>query len=89
MTLLTQTDRDRLIAQLQRVETAAMAFTTPELAAACAAADQWVEDNQASFNSALPAAFRAKATTAQKVVLLAYILWRRIGRLVADEDRGS
>lgn len=88
MTLLTQTDRDRLIAQLQRVETAAAAFTKPELAAACAAADQWVEDNQAGYNAALPAAFRTKATTAQKAILLGYVLWRRIGRLVAEEDRG-
>lgn len=62
------------------------AFTKPQLAAAVTAADQWVEDNAASFNAALPVAFRTSASVAQKVALLGFVLWRRIGRLRVSED---
>jgi hypothetical protein len=62
------------------------AFTKPQLTAAIAAADQWVEDNTVSFNQALPVGFRTAATASQKIAVLAYVLWRRAGRLRTPED---
>lgn len=41
-----------------------------DLRAAVDACDQWVSDNSASYNSALPAAFRTNATPDQKTRLL-------------------
>lgn len=51
-----------------------------DVQAAVAAADQWVSDNAASFNAALPAAFRTTATNAQKAALLAFVALRRAGK---------
>lgn len=86
MTLLDATHRARTAAQWMRENRSDCAFTKPQLNAAIAAADQWVEDNLAAYNTALPAAFRTGATTAQKAALLGYVLWRRIGKLKAEED---
>jgi hypothetical protein len=61
-------------------------ITKPQLAAAIAAIDDWIDSNQASFNSALPTAFRTTATTAEKAELFGYVLWRRIGKLKTQED---
>jgi hypothetical protein len=61
-------------------------FTKPQLAAAVAAADDWVEANAVSFNAALPAGFRTTATTSQKIALLGFVLARRTGRLRVTED---
>jgi hypothetical protein len=43
------------------------------------AADAWVDTNSASFNAALPAAFRGSATPQQKAMLLLYVAMRRYG----------
>lgn len=89
MVLLDATARARVAMALQRGESensSEMAFTKAQLAAAVDAADQWVEDNASAFNLALPAAFRTAATATQKTILLAYVLWRRIGRLRVPED---
>lgn len=63
-----------------------VAWTKPDLAAAVAAVDDWVEANTAAFNAALPQPFRSTATPTQKTALLAYVLWRRAGRLRVPED---
>jgi hypothetical protein len=86
MTLLDATARARTAAQWMRENVISCAFTKSDLQAAVAAADQWVEDNTASYNTALPQPFRSSATTDQKAWVLAYVLWRRIGRLRAQED---
>lgn len=89
MAVLSEQARVRLMAAWMRdasAERQTCAFTKPDLATAVAAIDQWVEDNTAEFNQALPQPFRGTATTAQKVELLAYVLWRRIGRLRVPED---
>lgn len=79
--------RQRVTAQWMRENTSTTAgFTKTDLAAAVAALDDWIDANQASFNAALPSAFRTNATAAQKAALFGYVLWRRIGRLRADED---
>ena len=43
------------------------------------AADDWIETNAASFNTALPVAFRTNHTAAQKAILLAFVCLRRAG----------
>ena len=48
-----------------------------DLQAAVDAVDQWVSDNAASYNSALPVAARTTLTTTQKAGLLMLVLKRR------------
>ncbi len=48
-----------------------------DIKAAVDAADQWADDNAGSFNSALPVPFRTTATTAQKTLLLSYVILKR------------
>lgn len=89
MALLPALDRARAALQFMRdssLSQESCGFTKADLQAALGATDQWVEDNTTSFNTALPQPFRGQATTAQKTMLLAYVLWRRIGRLRAAED---
>jgi hypothetical protein len=49
-----------------------------ELRTAVDATDAWIEANQASFNSALPVAFRSNATLAQKTLLLCAVAVMRV-----------
>lgn len=86
MALLDATNRTRTGAQFQRENTEPSSWVKSELTAAIAAADQWCEDNAAAFNTALPVAFRTKASTTQKAMLLAFVIMRRNGRLRAEED---
>lgn len=64
----------------------ACAFTKTDLRAAVDAADTWVDSNAASFNTALPAAFRTTASLTQKTLLLCYVAMRRAGLLRVEED---
>lgn len=57
--------------------TALAGCTKADLQAAVNAADDWVDANAASYNSALPATFRTNATTAQKAFLLAVVTLAR------------
>ncbi len=86
MAVLDAQARARTVAQWMRENTTATAFSKPDLVAALAATDDWIEANATAFNQALPVAFRTNATLIQKNMLFAYVLWRRIGRLRADED---
>jgi len=47
------------------------------LRAAITAIDSWVENNQASFNSALPIGARTALTAKQKATLLMYVINKR------------
>jgi hypothetical protein len=58
-------------------ETATM--DTAAIKAALDATDDWVDANAASYNSALPAAFKNTATAAQKNLLFAYCCMKRAG----------
>lgn len=60
--------------------------TKAELRAAVDATDDWIEANQASFNTALPQPFRGAASTPQKTFLFCYVAMRRAGLLRAEED---
>ena len=41
---------------------------------AVTSAEQWVTDNENSFNTALPNPFKTNATAQEKALLLAYVL---------------
>ena len=86
MAVLNAQARARTVAQWMRENTSEVTFSKADLAAALAATDDWIEANATSFNQALPVAFRTNATLTQKNSLFAYVLWRRTGRLRADED---
>jgi hypothetical protein len=86
MAVLSNAGRAAVVAGFMRELAESVGFTKPQLAAAVAATDDWVEANTASFNTALPAAFRTSATTSQKIALLCYVLMRRAGRLRVSED---
>jgi hypothetical protein len=82
--------RARVLAQAMRALPEALrpwpAVTKPDLAAAIAATDDWIENNQAAFNTALPQPARGALTTAQKTFLFCYVATRRAGLLRAEED---
>lgn len=79
--------RARTLAQWMRENTLPVSgLTKPDLTAALAAIDDWIDANQASFNTALPQPFRGTATADLKALLFCYVLLRRVGRLHADED---
>jgi hypothetical protein len=84
---LDATARQRVAAQWMRENVISVSgFSKGELLEAVGAVDDWIDDNQASFNQALPTPFRTGATTVQKAWLFAFVLMRRIGRLRAEED---
>ncbi len=81
------TNRLRTFAQAMREWPGSFTgITKPDLKAAVDATDDWIEANQVSYNLALPLAFRANATTAQKTFLFCYVAMRRAGLLRAEED---
>lgn len=60
------------------------ATTRNEVLSAASAADQWLTDNQASYNAALPQPFRTWATPRQKAAVLHHIMLQRFN-LETDE----
>lgn len=86
MALLDAANRARVAAQWMRELTSSLGCTKQGVRAAVDAVDQWVEDNTAAYNSALPTEFRTSATAAQKALLLCYVAMRRVGKLKAEED---
>jgi len=84
---LNATDRFRTLAQFMRsLDLQLIGLTKPDLVAAVAATDDWIESNQTSFNTALPQPFRGTASLQFKTLLFCYVAMRRAGRLHADED---
>lgn len=68
-----------------------MGLSKAQLVAAVNATDTWINDNQASYNSALPAAAQAGLTAAQKTLLFCVVAAMRISpafarRLVGEVD---
>lgn len=64
-----------IVAEVEKV--GPMTHVKPSLKAAAIAANQWVDDNAASFNAALPQPFKRDATIAQKNALLWAVLRAR------------
>jgi hypothetical protein len=86
---LDATGRARVLAQLMRDLPAALrpwpAVTKTDLAAAVAATDDWIDDNAATYNSALPQPARGALSSAQKTFLFCYVALRRAGLLKTEE----
>lgn len=81
MAILSDTDRRRIWRGLQRFWSGAWeptAFGKAELLAAANATDDWIEANQASYNTALPGAFRTGATQEQKTLLFMAVALARM-----------
>lgn len=80
MAVLSQAERARVLRWAMRDPSLGpCSFTKPDLVAAVAALDQFLDDNASAVNSALPQPFRGSATTPQKALLLAYVVLRRYG----------
>ena len=84
---LDATARARTLAQLMRDSVLSFSgLTKPDVAAAVAATDDWIEANQSSYNTALPLPFRTTAGLPLKTFLFCYVAMRRAGKLRAEED---
>lgn len=80
MAVLSNQDRFDIWALFMRFSSnirEAIGINKPELRAAVDATDQWISDNQASFNSALPEPSRSNLTQKQKVRLFLEVAQRR------------
>jgi hypothetical protein len=81
MAALSQADRTAVGAAFQTDASAVRevfgAFTKADVHAAIAAIDDWAVANAASFNAALPVAFRNGTTAAQKARAFMYVLRKR------------
>jgi len=86
MAVLPALDRDRIKRYFMRRNTDPCGFTKAALQAAVDATDDWIDQNAAAFNAALPVAFRTTATTQQKALLLCWVAQRRVGLLHVEED---
>lgn len=89
MATLVDADRVRAWRAWMRRNAETCGFSKTALRAALDAADQWADDNAASFNSALPtgaSSFRALASAQQKSILLVYVVLARAGLLGVEGD---
>lgn len=86
MAAMDETNRARTWAQWMRDNAEPCGFTKAQLRAAIDATDDWIDANAASFNSALPVAFRTSASATQKTLLFVYVAMRRRGMLPAEGD---
>ncbi len=81
MAVLADGERFGTWAELMRREEAYGTLLKPDLRAAVDAADDWVEANSASFNTAIPLPARSELTARQKALLLMAVVNRRFGVL--------
>ena len=80
MAVLTNADRLELWAEFMRYSSnirEEIGLDKAELRAAVDATDTWIDNNQASFNNALPAAAKANLTQKQKVRLFLGVAQKR------------
>ncbi len=86
---LTNTQRikcGRAFAQKAYVDLVATAnLTKADIKAAVDATDDWIDDNQASFNTALPNPFKTTATLDQKTLLFVIVALERAGLLTQGD----
>lgn len=83
MAVLNETDRAdvwRMYMKILSQERQTINITKQELRAAVDAVDVWVENNAASFNTAIPQPARGSLTARQKAQLLVYVVMRRFER---------
>lgn len=77
MAVLSAADRLAVRDQWMRDNTITCSVTKADLLAAFAAADQWCEDNAASYNLAIPQPARNALTARQKAWILAAVVLKR------------
>lgn len=81
MAVLSDPDRELVCAEFMRTLTpnteTIFGLSKVELRAAVNAADQWADDNAASFNTAIPQPARGAMTAKQKARLLVWVVERR------------
>lgn len=77
MATLSAADRAAATAQFQRTPDCPGVVTKAQLRAAIDAIDDWVEENAASFNLAIPQPARGALSARQKAGLLNYVVTRR------------
>lgn len=82
MAVLNNADRRDVWAEFMRTPEAGETFgiSKTELRAAVDAIDQWVDDNAASFNTAIPQPARGSLMARQKARLLSFVIARRFAR---------
>lgn len=81
MAALSEADRLRIWRGIMRYWSEiweATDISGPDLKAAVNATDQWIDDNQTSFNQALPSAAQTGLTQAQKVLLFCGVALARV-----------
>jgi len=86
---LTTEQRLKIAAALQRVWSGRhdpIACLKQDVVAAIPAVDDWVEANQAAFNTAIPVAARNALSAQQKAELLYAVTIVRTGRKMEQED---
>lgn len=76
---LTQQEREEVAALFQRAGLCPGDHLKAAIIAVMGAIDDWVETNQASYNSALPVAFRNGASAQIKALALFYVVRKRVG----------
>lgn len=78
MAVLSDADRATVWGDLMRLSSVGvLALTKADLRAAVNAADTWVSDNAAAYNTALPQPARGALTAPQKALLLQVVVERR------------
>lgn len=82
MAVLSNAGRRDVWADFMRSPEAGETFgiTKADLRAAVDAIDQWVDDNAASFNAAIPQPARGSLTSRQKARLLSHVIAKRFAR---------
>jgi hypothetical protein len=81
MAVLSEADRLRIWRGIMRYWSniwEATDISGPDLKAAVNATDQWIDDNQVSYNQALPSAAQSGLTQAQKVLLFCGVALARV-----------
>ncbi len=77
MTVLSDQARQETWARWMQDNEEETPFLKAELRAAVDAIDEWVNDNAAAMNLALPQPFRGDASVEQKAMVLTYVVAKR------------
>lgn len=87
MALLSEAERQEIWRALMRRwsrNSEVCSISKADLRAAVDAMDQFLEDNAAAVNAAIPQPARAELSVPQKALLLMYTTWRRYGETPPD-----
>lgn len=79
MAILSDTQRREVWAQWMQANAETVSIAKGDLRAAADALDQFLEDNAATVNAAIPQPARGALSNAQKARLLAYVTLKRWG----------